>query len=138
MQKNGAAAGYTASVKEIAYVNHAVWQENTSNLWWKWDGTTWPGSGTPISPLPASKADDTLTVRVQETAWQGDAKFNVKVDGAQVGGTLGDTLVRHQRQPPGHPGVGAGIAPDCGGKTAAGAGQHAAVAQGAGGLGAGA
>ncbi|MBS0640236.1 MAG: hypothetical protein JSS43_10210, partial [Proteobacteria bacterium] len=66
----------------------AVWQENTSKLWWKWDGTTWPGAGTATSPLPAAKPDDTLTIRVQETAWQGDAKFNVKMDGVQVGGTL--------------------------------------------------
>ncbi|MBS0640052.1 MAG: hypothetical protein JSS43_09285 [Proteobacteria bacterium] len=59
VQKNGAAAGYTANVKEIAYVNHAVWQENTSNLWWKWDGSAWSGNGTATSPLPAAATTQT-------------------------------------------------------------------------------
>jgi hypothetical protein len=41
-------------VKEIAYVNSTIWEENTSALWWSWSGTAWSGSGTSTSPLPAA------------------------------------------------------------------------------------
>ena len=53
MQENGAAAGYSANVVEIAYVNGNIWQENTSNLWWEWTTGAWTASGTSVSPLPA-------------------------------------------------------------------------------------
>ncbi|MFC0388897.1 carbohydrate-binding domain-containing protein [Muricoccus vinaceus] len=36
-------------------------------------------------------AADTIVLRVSEDAWQGDARFTVKVDGAQVGGTYTTT-----------------------------------------------
>ena len=54
---NGVADTTTAGVKELAYVNGTIWQENTSNLWW---GETAPNSGwspaagTSVSPLPAT------------------------------------------------------------------------------------
>jgi uncharacterized membrane protein YgcG len=48
-------AGYSANVIELAYVNGNVWQENSSNLWWEWQNSSWqPGAGTSQSPLPAS------------------------------------------------------------------------------------
>jgi hypothetical protein len=53
VQENGAAAGYSANVVEIAYVNGNIWQENTSNLWWEWTNGAWTASGTSVSPLPA-------------------------------------------------------------------------------------
>nr|WP_294527671.1 cellulase family glycosylhydrolase [uncultured Rhodopila sp.] len=54
VNENGAAAGLSAGVTEIAYVNGTVWQENASALWWSWTGTAWStGSGTTTSPLPA-------------------------------------------------------------------------------------
>jgi endoglucanase len=50
---NGTAAGYSANVIELAYVNGVIWQENSSKLWWSWVGGTWtPTSGTSTSPLP--------------------------------------------------------------------------------------
>jgi hypothetical protein len=55
VDENGAAAGYSAGVVEIAYVNSTVWQENASSLWWSWTGTGWStGAGTSTSPLPAA------------------------------------------------------------------------------------
>ncbi len=50
---NGAPAGYTANVVELAYVNGSVWQENASALWWQWSGSTWSSTdGISTSPLP--------------------------------------------------------------------------------------
>ena len=43
-------------------------------------------SGT--STAPPVTAPDMLTLRISEDAWQDDAKFMVKVDGTQIGGTL--------------------------------------------------
>jgi beta-glucanase (GH16 family) len=64
--ENGSAAGYTANVAEIAYVNGQVWTENTSGGWYSWTGSAWAGSGDPLSasgaptggsdPLPAPGA----------------------------------------------------------------------------------
>lgn len=55
VQENGSAAGYSANVAEIAYVNGAIWQQNTAGLWWQWSGTDWgSGNGTATSPLPAT------------------------------------------------------------------------------------
>lgn len=52
---NGIADTTTANVVELAYVNGAVWQENSSNLWWDKTSPTaaWTG-GTATSPLPLS------------------------------------------------------------------------------------
>jgi aryl-phospho-beta-D-glucosidase BglC (GH1 family) len=84
---NGVADSATSGVKELAYVNAAVWQENSANLWWgkTAPSAAWaPGAGTSTSPLPVKPA--TLTLNVSEDAYQGDAQFTVKVDGTQVGG----------------------------------------------------
>jgi hypothetical protein len=55
VDENGAAAGFSSGVTELAYVNGAIWQENASNLWWQWNGTNWgTGAGTATSPLPAT------------------------------------------------------------------------------------
>lgn len=54
VQENGANAGYSANVSELAYVNGVIWQENTSNLWWGWSNGGWnTGNGTATSPLPS-------------------------------------------------------------------------------------
>ncbi len=53
---NGVADTTTANVTELAYVNHQVWQENASNLWWgkaSPDAAWAPDAGTSTSPLPA-------------------------------------------------------------------------------------
>ena len=85
---NGSADTTTASVKELAYVNGTVWQENASNLWWgkTAPNASWsPSAGTSISPVPVAKAA-TITLNVSEDAYLGDAQYMVKVDGAQIGG----------------------------------------------------
>lgn len=35
VQENGQAAGYSADVTQIAYVDGTVWQQNTQGLWWQ-------------------------------------------------------------------------------------------------------
>jgi hypothetical protein len=74
VQENGKAAGYSSGVKEIAYVNGTIWQENTSNLWWNWSGTTWAGgSGVAVNPLiSANKTVVTATTKSSII----DAKLN--------------------------------------------------------------
>ena len=51
---NGAAAGYSSNVVELAYVGGAIWQENSAHLWWQYSDGGWtPAAGTATSPLPA-------------------------------------------------------------------------------------
>lgn len=91
---NGVADTTTAAVKELAYVNGIVWQENSANLWWgkTTPGAAWsPGAGTAVSPLPPISSK--ITLSVSEDAWQGDAQFTVAVDGTKVGGTLTATTL---------------------------------------------
>jgi hypothetical protein len=59
---NGAAAGYSKNVTELAAVNGNVYQENSAGNWWEWSGNTWgTGPGTATSPLPATaSANDTV------------------------------------------------------------------------------
>ena len=83
VQENGAAAGYSANVSEIAYVNGTVWQENAGNLWWSWNGTAWPGNGTTTSPLPATAppvTSDTIVVSAGGTATPVTAPSTVSGD----------------------------------------------------------
>ncbi len=49
VDENGAAAGYTAKVAEIAYVNSVVWCENTSYEWYQWNGSGWAAGPDPLS-----------------------------------------------------------------------------------------
>ena len=86
---NGVTDAMTASVKEIAYVNNTVWQENRANLWWENQpecGLVSECRNSNGSPLPTVLSK--LTVNVSEDAWQGDAQFTVAVDGTKVGRTL--------------------------------------------------
>lgn len=95
---NGTVDAATYKVTELAYVNGVVWQEDFANLWWgkTSPGGSWmPTAGTSTSPLPASTvpptkppATDTLMLRVSEDAYQGDAQFNVRIDGVQIGRTF--------------------------------------------------
>ncbi len=51
---DGVVDATTAAVTELAYVNHNVWQENASNLWWgKASASAAWGTGSSTSPLPA-------------------------------------------------------------------------------------
>jgi hypothetical protein len=49
--KNGTTDTVTNSVTQLAYVNHSLWQVNTSKDWYQWLGTKW-SAGTKTSPLP--------------------------------------------------------------------------------------
>jgi len=54
---NGAADTATSAVKELAYVNGQIWQENQTGLWREKavPADAWaPSSGTAINPLPSS------------------------------------------------------------------------------------
>lgn len=52
---NGAAAGYSSGVIELAFVGGSIWQENSAKLWWQYVNGAWsPGPGTSTSPLPAT------------------------------------------------------------------------------------
>lgn len=52
---NGAAAGYSANVIEIASVDGALWQQNADRMWWRWSGGSWtPTAGTSTRPLPGA------------------------------------------------------------------------------------
>ena len=92
---NGVTDTTTASVKELAFVNNVVWQENSANLWWgkTSPSASWsPTPGTATSPLPAVKPV-TIAMNVSEDAYQGDAQFTVQVDGTQVGGVRAVTAL---------------------------------------------
>ncbi len=61
--ENGSAAGYTANVAEIAYVDGQVWHENTSGNWYSWTGSGWTGGSNPLSTsIPASSSSDTVVL----------------------------------------------------------------------------
>ncbi len=109
---NGTADTMTANVKELAYVNGTIWQENASNLWWgeTQNNDAWaPSAGTATSPLPAvttppppppppppagtiGSGSDTIVLTMSEDAdgptgaAGADAEFTLNVDGQQIGG----------------------------------------------------
>lgn len=61
--KNGVVMANTSGLVELAYVNHVLWQQNSSSNWYSLntDGTTWAGptktnplakTPTPVPPTP--------------------------------------------------------------------------------------
>lgn len=57
VSENGALAGFSANVTELAIVGGVIWQVNNSvpPQWYDWLGTTWgPPGGTTVSPLPVT------------------------------------------------------------------------------------
>ena len=103
--ENGSAAGYSSGVTELAYEKGVIWQENSSSLWWSWNGTGWDGgAGIATSPVPpppvlpavsTGSGSDTLVLSICEDAYAngdkasdaaGDANFTVSVDGKQLAG----------------------------------------------------
>ena len=55
VSKNGALAGYSANVIELAIVGTELWQLNATGQWWGSLPTMWTGPVTP-SPLPVVTA----------------------------------------------------------------------------------
>jgi beta-glucanase (GH16 family) len=65
---NGSAAGFTANVAEIAYVNGTLWHENTADHWYSWTGSGWNAGNDPLpaqtstpAPTPTSTPAPTPT-----------------------------------------------------------------------------
>jgi hypothetical protein len=93
VDENGAAAGYSANVREMSYVNGTVWQENGSGLWWSWSGTAWAGgNGTATSPLATSASDMVISptsasavVDADGNSWAITSDGTVYEDGAAAG-----------------------------------------------------
>lgn len=55
VSENGALAGFTANVTELAIVSGTVWHLNASGQWYDWlpASSSWgPPGGTTVSPLP--------------------------------------------------------------------------------------
>lgn len=90
VMKNGAAAGYSANVTEIAYVKGVVYQENTDGNWWNWDGNAWTGSGTATSPLP--QAADPITPSPDNTVVQAGSTDSI-TDAAGNAWTISNGVV---------------------------------------------
>jgi hypothetical protein len=49
--ENGKAPAFSANVAEIAYVSGGIFQENTGNQWYSWNGTAWVGGPNPFASL---------------------------------------------------------------------------------------
>lgn len=63
---NGASAAFSANVAEIAYVKGVVWQENTSNQWFSWNGSAWTAGSNPIGPTVVT-GNGTASVTISTT-----------------------------------------------------------------------
>jgi hypothetical protein len=48
--ENGVVAGFSANVTQLAYVGGVIYQQNTADAWYNWNGTTW--LGIVRNPLP--------------------------------------------------------------------------------------
>lgn len=58
---NGALAGYSNKVIELAYDNGVVYQENSSAAWWMWSGGTWVATSPPGTAPVAGGGSATLS-----------------------------------------------------------------------------
>lgn len=108
---NGNVDQTTHNVKELVYLNNAVWQESSDGRWWAESGQSTPyGNGNMVSPLPdqpqpalamlvvnnatqpapssadGSSGSDNLTINAAGYAVEGvTPQFIAYVDGAQIG-----------------------------------------------------
>jgi beta-glucanase (GH16 family) len=74
--ENGQAAGFTANVAEIAYVNNTLWHENTAGSWYSWGRSGWnpgtdpagggsqPTTPTPTPRPPVNTNDGTISINL--------------------------------------------------------------------------
>jgi hypothetical protein len=58
--ETGANAGFSQNVIALAWIGGVIYQENSSNLWWSWNGATWISTGNPISEPPITIGDTTI------------------------------------------------------------------------------
>jgi hypothetical protein len=52
--ENGATAGYSANVIKLLYFSGTIYQENSSNKWWSWNGSSWVATTNPSSGVAVS------------------------------------------------------------------------------------
>ena len=69
--ENGQKAGYSANVIDLTYSGGTIYQENSSDNFWDWNGTTWVASGSPggsggpnPTPSPVRAPAGVMGVRV--------------------------------------------------------------------------
>jgi hypothetical protein len=89
VMKNGAPADFLSSVIEIHYANGNVYQENSSNNWWYWNGNTWaPKTGAAsscgIQPSANCSIGQSL-IDAQGNAWAISKAGLALEDGAPAG-----------------------------------------------------
>lgn len=53
VRENGAAPGYTSQVKQLAYVNGVISQENINDDWWSWTNNAWVATSDPTASCAA-------------------------------------------------------------------------------------
>jgi hypothetical protein len=56
--ENGAAAGFSTDVTELAYVGHVVSQENVAGDWWSWAAGNWASETDPTAACSGSGGPD--------------------------------------------------------------------------------
>ena len=78
VEVGGKPAGYSSGVKLLTLFNGVIFQENTSNLWWSWNGTTWVG---PVADPRVTSANNT---NIPATTYIVDSAHDVWVISAGV------------------------------------------------------
>ncbi|MFL5289100.1 MAG: carbohydrate-binding domain-containing protein [Rhodopila sp.] len=88
IDENGTAVpgGGTSAFTIVNGVDYG--QDGGSKAWYTYSNGTWTAASAPPGVSVPTGSADTLTLRVCEDAYQGDAHFIVSVDAKQVGGTM--------------------------------------------------
>ncbi len=87
--ENSVPAGYTANVMLVAVVGGTIYQENTQNQWFFWNGSGWTGA---TNPLAASASGATIPsapylIDTQGSLWTLSAQQTVLRNGTEAGYT---------------------------------------------------
>lgn len=76
--RNGVVDATTSNVILLYYTNHTVYQENSSLLWWFWNGTAWISTTDPRAPSPGTAPLQASAVGF--TTLTGGAEFDKSTD----------------------------------------------------------
>jgi hypothetical protein len=69
VMENGKSAGFSANVSLLLYHGGTVYQQNSSCLWWSWNGSTWVSTSNPASSAtPACSAVAAATPPVSSSS----------------------------------------------------------------------
>lgn len=77
---NGAAQGSTSNVVELAYVSGVIWQKNSSNAWFYWNGSSYTAGTNPLPPPAGS------------TTWNPADESNVTLSGSNLVATTSSAV----------------------------------------------